>query len=122
MIIIHKGYNADLKKDFCGTVQFMEDNKRTSTTKKIMRLNYLEAEQNAEVPRRLVIEGVNQIYAFDHSLFQGLCVWLPNVNCQRRLFITVFALGKTNRAKANKSSIQQFHFSEQHQIKNNVFL
>lgn len=75
-----------------------------------MRLIYLKAEQNAEVPGRPVVEGVNQIHASVSRLLQsGLCVWLRYVNCQLWLFITVFPLGK----KANKSLIQTRHLTKQ---------
>ena len=57
-----------------------------------MGLIYLETEQYAEVPRRPVIEGVNQICTFVHSLPQGLRVCFPNVNSQLWRFITVFVL------------------------------
>lgn len=53
-----------------------------------LTLIYLESEQNAEVPRWPVIEGVNQINTFDHFLLQGL--WSLSVHCQ--LVIAVFGL------------------------------
>lgn len=59
-----------------------------------MRLNYLKAKQNAEVPRRPVIQGVNQINTFVRSLLQGLVVWLLDVHGQLWLLITVFTLCK----------------------------
>lgn len=87
-----------------------------------MVLIYLETEQYTEVPRRPVIEGVNQICTFVHSLPQGLCVWLPNVNSQLWLFITVFVLEeKQSKGKqVINSAILSIHVTSNK--KNNIFL
>lgn len=73
--------------------------------------SYLEAEQDAEVPRRSVVERVNQIHTFVHAVLQGLRVWLSYFTCQLRLFITVSVLG--SRAKSFINLIS-------HQIKTNI--
>lgn len=59
---------------------------------KDQNLIYLKAKQNAEVPRRPVIQGVNQINSFVRRLLQGLVVWLLDVHGQLWLLITVFTL------------------------------
>lgn len=65
---------------------------------------YLEAEQDAQVPGRPVVEGIDQIGPFVQGLVQGLRLRLGDVRGELRRFIVVFVLGGEARPKVNGSA------------------